>query len=64
MVGLGVGGLTDDFPDKSFGAYAKPWGNTSPKFLLSFYQKKNEWYPTWKNQDSSFLIDYVKVYAL
>ncbi|KZS21408.1 Beta-1,3-glucan-binding protein [Daphnia magna] len=47
--------------------YPKPWNNSSPDTpMSSFWNKKDEWYPTWSQSsadDSALQVDYVRVYA-
>ncbi|KAL0822263.1 hypothetical protein ABMA28_004385 [Loxostege sticticalis] len=56
-LGLRVGGV-HDFPDSP----DKPWKNRSSKAMLTFWEDRSNWQPTW--YDASMLVDYVKVYAL
>ncbi|XP_059608136.1 beta-1,3-glucan-binding protein [Phlebotomus argentipes] len=60
-LGLGVGGH-NDFQESR---YCKlPWKNTSPRAMNQFWQKKDEWTPSWENRDPNFKVDYVRIYAL
>lgn len=58
-IGVGVGG-NNFFPDEP----TKPWKNGEPKGMKKFWQNKNLWYSSWKNNRKSLEIDYVKIYAL
>lgn len=55
-----------NFPDDSVNPGGKPWMNTSPTSMTSFWEGKNQWLPTWnvENSDAAFVIDYVRVRAL
>jgi hypothetical protein len=53
------------FPDDAVNSPSpKPWSNTSPQAALDFYNHKEEWYSTWKGEESALQVDYVKVWAL
>nr|WJZ56741.1 beta-1,3-glucan recognition protein 3 [Dioryctria sylvestrella] len=56
-LGLRVGGVNDfaDSPDK-------PWKNKGNKAMLTFWNDRDNWFPTWF--DSDLKVDYVRVYAL
>lgn len=56
IINLAVGGTNGYFPD---GVGNKPWTDTSPNAMDSFWGAVNTWYPTWT---SPFLIDSVKVW--
>ncbi|KAI9292786.1 putative glucan binding protein [Neoconidiobolus thromboides FSU 785] len=62
---LAVGGTNSYFPDDD----KKPWKNSSPTAAKDFLVNKSKWYKTWKDEhgddeQSAFVIDYVKVYTL
>lgn len=65
ILNLAVGGNTN-FPDDSVNPGDKPWLNTSPTSMTSFWEGKNQWLPTWnvETSDAAFVIDYVRVRAL
>lgn len=65
VLNLAVGG-NSNFPDDSVNPGGKPWMNTSPTSMTSFWEGKNQWLPTWnvENSDAAFVIDYVRVRAL
>ncbi|XP_026327898.1 beta-1,3-glucan-binding protein-like [Hyposmocoma kahamanoa] len=56
-LGLRVGGINDfaDAPDK-------PWTNRGRKALVSFYEGKSGWEPTW--YDANLKVDYIRVHSL
>ncbi|XP_072155725.1 uncharacterized protein [Bemisia tabaci] len=62
-LGLYVGGVRDFEEGASSNGYSKPWSNTDPRAMLSFWNKRNEWQRTWQG-DSSFVIQSVKITAL
>lgn len=59
-LGLNVGGI-HEFDNN---VRNKPWKNNSPKAALKFWEAKNQWYPTWRGDQSALQVDSVKVYAL
>lgn len=56
-LGLRVGGV-NDFTDGT----DKPWRNKNNKAMLSFWNDRDHWHPTW--YDANLKVDYVRVYAL
>ncbi|XP_065225846.1 uncharacterized protein LOC135849379 [Planococcus citri] len=62
-LGLSVGGLSN-FPDTCTSNPKKPWANTSPKAMLNFWQGRNQWKNTWKDEDSALKVESVNVGAL
>ncbi|CAH0546480.1 unnamed protein product [Brassicogethes aeneus] len=64
ILNLAVGGTTY-FPDTVTNPGGKPWSNTSPKAATDFWNGRNQWLPTWKNDGSThFQVDYVRVWAV
>ncbi|XP_025829534.1 beta-1,3-glucan-binding protein-like [Agrilus planipennis] len=64
ILNLAVGG-TVFFPDDAVnGNGDKPWRDTSSQAFTDFWNGRNSWLPTWRNNDSTFLVDYVRVYAI
>ena len=67
IMNLAVGGVNyfaDSFRNEGAG---KPWSNTSPNAARDFWNKRNEWLPTWnynQNDDANLQVDYVRVWAL
>lgn len=60
-INVAVGGTNGYFPE---GVGNKPWGNQSPIAMKEFWDKRNEWYPTWPMDDRrDLIIDYIKVYS-
>ncbi|XP_054261821.1 uncharacterized protein LOC128985882 [Macrosteles quadrilineatus] len=63
-LGLSVGG-SRTFPDGSVsGNKEKPWTNFKLKAMLNFWLNKETWRPTWEEDKSRLVIEYVKVTAL
>lgn len=65
IINLAVGSTTF-FPDSGTNyPMPKPWSNKSPCPMKDFWQKRNEWLPTWnmKSDDSHLKVDYVRVWA-
>lgn len=68
-INLAVGG-NDFFPDDAANAAGeKPWANNSINAMTDFWRAKNAWLPTWKvdenrTKEASFLVDYIRVWAL
>ena len=56
-LGLRVGGVNDFADDTD-----KPWRNKNNKAMLSFWNDRERWLPTW--YDANLKVDYVRVYAL
>ena len=57
IINLAVGGTNGYFPD---GAGNKPWSNADGNAVNTFYDAKDQWFPTWT---SPFAIDSVKVWT-
>ncbi|XP_055606662.1 beta-1,3-glucan-binding protein-like [Uranotaenia lowii] len=68
LINLAVGGTNGFFPDAAInGNRGKPWSNTSPTAARDFWNGRGFWQPTWNTSrggSSSFLVDYVRVWAL
>lgn len=68
-INLAVGGR-DAFPDDAINSSGdKPWTNSSISPMTDFWHARNSWLPTWKvnenrTKEASFLIDYIRVWAL
>lgn len=60
ILNLAVGGTNGYFKD---GVADKPWSDSSERASGDFYDKKDQWYPTWGDH-SVFQIDWVKVWDL
>lgn len=65
IINLAVGG-TAFFSDTYINEGGKPWNNTSSDAGFEFWNGRDQWLPTWNlpSDDSHFLIDYVRVWAL
>jgi beta-glucanase (GH16 family) len=61
ILNVACGGVTGFFPD----GYGKPWSNGDSQAINTFYDAKDDWFPTWENDDddSAMQIDYVKVWT-
>lgn len=67
-VNLAVGGNAM-FPDDATNSGVKPWSNSSPRAATDFWNNRNTWLPTWnlmqnRSRDASFIVDYVRIWAL
>jgi len=65
ILNVAVGG--NFFPDGCVNErYQKPWSRKSKQQMLSFWQKRDEWYPTWNahSEDNALQVDYIRVYDL
>lgn len=62
-ISLKAGGVTF-FPDDAENIPPKPWSNDGSHAATSFWKGKNDWINTWKDDDTHFQIDYVKITAL
>lgn len=61
-IGLHAGGVLE-FPDSCVsGLQDKPWINSRPNRVLTFWQDRKSWFPTW-NDDSALRVEYVKVWG-
>jgi len=56
---VAIGGTNGYFAD---GVGNKPWSNTDPHAVNAFYNAIDQWYPTWKGEDSALQVDYIRVY--
>jgi len=56
---LAVGGTGGYFPDN---VGNKPWNNGDPHAVNAFWSAFSKWYPTWKPENSSLQVDWVKVW--
>ncbi|XP_072761310.1 beta-1,3-glucan-binding protein [Anoplolepis gracilipes] len=65
-LGVGAGGVRV-FPDNTISSgLPKPWRNQEAKAMLKFWNKRNEWLPSWRRNNgekTAFAIDYVKVWS-
>ena len=57
---LAVGGTNGYFPD---GVGNKPWSDTDPHSINSFYNNRGAWLPTWNGEAAALKIDYIKVWS-
>jgi beta-glucanase (GH16 family) len=65
LINTAIGG--DFFPeDAGNGNGRKPWSQNSANPMLDFWNGRNQWLPSWKmnTDESHFLVDYVRVWAL
>ena len=65
---MAVGG-TAYFPDGFINQPPKPWSNNSPTAARDFWNKRNDWYPTWNpktnnGEDAAMQVDSIRVYKL
>ncbi|KAL6430254.1 hypothetical protein ACFW04_007762 [Cataglyphis niger] len=65
-LGVGVGGVRV-FPDNTTSSGSpKPWRNLGAKAMLNFWNSRNEWLSTWRQdggKKTAFAIDYIKVWS-
>jgi len=61
VLNVAVGGTTGFFPD---GVANKPWQNVDKLAAKTFWEAKNQWFPTWKGEDAAMQVDWIKVYKL
>nr|XP_039264189.1 beta-1,3-glucan-binding protein-like [Styela clava] len=66
ILNVAVGGTTGFFPDDANNYNGqerkdKPWANNSPTAAKDFWDKKDDWYPTWQGEKAAMKIKYVKV---
>ncbi|KAG8815692.1 hypothetical protein FRC18_001356 [Serendipita sp. 400] len=60
ILNVAVGGTNGWFPD---GAGDKPWLDGSKTAMIDFWNKKEDWLPTWGDSDAhSMVVDSVKMY--
>jgi len=60
VLNVAVGGTNAYFPD---GVAGKPWSNTDPHAVNSFWNAyAGQWGPTWNQNASSLQVDYIRVY--
>jgi hypothetical protein len=60
ILNVAVGGTNGWFPD---GAGNKPWLDGSKTAMIDFWNKKDDWYPTWGTpEDSSMIVSSVTMY--
>lgn len=60
---LAVGG---SYSDMEISNKNRPWNETSPSAMREFWMNRKQWLPTWRlnTDDSSFIIDSVKIWAI
>lgn len=63
ILNVAVGGTNGYFPDgvRNY-PQVKPWRNNSPKAAREFWDKKNDWYQTWRGEDAAMQIKSVKIW--
>ena len=60
---VAVGGTNDYFPD---GQCGKPWSNVDSQAVNTFWNTKDQWYPSWnypETHQSAMKIDSVRVWS-
>ncbi|XP_066140780.1 beta-1,3-glucan-binding protein-like [Euwallacea fornicatus] len=65
IINLAIGGV-GYFPDGNVNPGGKPWNNTSPSAMAEFWEGREQWENSWKlgTNESHFVIDYIKIYAI
>jgi len=61
IMNVACGGTNGYFPD---GMGGKPWSDTDPHAINSFWNAVNQWYPTWVGENAALQVDYVRVYEV
>ncbi|KAG8812219.1 hypothetical protein FRC17_002135 [Serendipita sp. 399] len=62
ILNVAVGGTNGWFPD---GAGDKPWLDGSKTAMIDFWNKRDDWLPTWgDNESRSMIVDSVKMYKM
>ena len=61
MLNVAIGGTNGYFPDDWSYNTPKPYKNTSPTENADFWGKRNDWMPTWVNDDVAMIVDYVEM---
>lgn len=61
ILNVAVGGANGYFPDDWIYNTPKPWNNTSPTQNADFWSKRNDWLPTWVDDDVAMIVDYVQM---
>jgi len=65
VMGISVGGVSGFFSDEyNNQGYPKPWNNSDPNAAKTFWEARDKWEPTWDNDRSSLIIDFIRLYAL
>jgi beta-glucanase (GH16 family) len=59
LLNVAVGGTTGYWSNSEPG---KPWQDTDPHAVNSFWNNKASWYPTWVGENAAMQIDYIHVY--
>jgi len=61
---INAGNMFSDWCENN--PFPKPWNKTDPVQMRKFWEKKDEWYPTWnaETEDNAMQVDYICVYAL
>jgi hypothetical protein len=59
IMNIAVGGTNGYFPD---GQDGKPWSDTSPNAMDSFWSAVGQWYPTWQAGGAEMVVDSVRVW--
>jgi len=58
ILNLAAGGTNGYFPE----GYGKPWSNSDPNAINSFWNSRGTWYPTWVGEEAALRIDSIKVW--
>jgi hypothetical protein len=59
VMNVAVGGTNGYFPD---GEANKPWTDSSPNAMDSFWGGVNQWLPTWQQGGADMVVDSVRVW--
>lgn len=58
-IGGKLGYFPDDVPNEG---HKKPWENDSPRATDEFWAAKDDWYPTWIDEDAALQVKSVKIW--
>ena len=61
ILNVAIGGTSGFFPDGWTYNTPKPWKNSSPTEPADFWNKRNDWLPTWNGDDVAMQVDYVQM---
>jgi hypothetical protein len=60
MLNVAVGGTNGFFPDDVNWGTKKPWVNSSPHANQDLWDARNDWLPTWQDDNAALQVDYVE----
>nr|XP_018898564.1 PREDICTED: uncharacterized protein LOC109031490 isoform X1 [Bemisia tabaci] len=63
-LGVSVGGIRDFEDGCDNNGKPKPWSNSDPRAMTSFWNNRQEWQTTWRKEDSAFIVKSIKITAV